>query len=85
MDAKAYKTWLDGVRERVKAARDELKLSLRAAADLTGVPFKSIHRVEASDFVPTLEVLYRLAVGYGVTVGALLCEEETAKPRGKKK
>lgn len=74
MDETEYLDWIAGIRERAKTARESLGLSLRAAEEKTGVPFMSIRRVETSDFVPTLEVLWRLAAGYGVSVNDLLSE-----------
>ncbi len=74
MDATEYLDWIAEVRARAKAARESLGLSLRAAEEKTGVPFMSIRRVEASDFVPTLEVLWRLAAGYGLSVTDLLSD-----------
>lgn len=78
----AYRAWLDGVRARLTAVREGLALSFRAAEERTGVPFASIQRAEAGRVNPTLELVYRLAVGYGVPVGELLCEA-AAKGRGK--
>jgi transcriptional regulator with XRE-family HTH domain len=82
MDTTDYQDWIAGVRVRAKAAREALGLSLRAAEEKTGVPFMSIRRVETSDFVPTLDVLWRLAVGYGVSVNELLLEPRSV-PRAR--
>lgn len=86
MDTADYRDWIAGVRARTKAAREALGLSLRAAEEKTGVPFMTIRRVETSDFVPTLDVLWRLAAGYGLSVSDLLCEsrpEPPAKPKSR--
>jgi transcriptional regulator with XRE-family HTH domain len=69
----------------MRAAREGLGLSFRQAEERTGVPFASIQRVEAGRVDPSLELLYRLAVGYGVPVCELLCGEEPPAPGPKKK
>lgn len=66
----------------MKTVRESLGLSYRAAEGRTGVPFASISRVEAGRVVPTLELVYRLAVGYGVPVSTLLCPD-SERPKGK--
>ena len=76
--ADGYAGWLAGVRGRMRATREGLGLTFRGAEERTGVPFASIQRTEAGRVAPSLELLYSLAVGYGVPVGDLLCE---GKPR----
>ncbi len=74
-----FTAWLAAVTARVKAIREQKGLSLRAAGELTGVPFNTIARVEAGRTVPSLEVLYTLAAGYGVTPACLLCGDRRRK------
>ena len=47
-------------------------MSLRAAEVKTGVPFTTIDRVEKGKTVPSLDVLYRLAEGYGVPIAEIV-------------
>lgn len=79
--AGGYDVWLDGVRSRMRAARESLGLSFRAAGERTGLPFASIQRTESGRVHPSLELLYSLAVGYGVPIGQILCEGEAAKAK----
>lgn len=62
-----FVTWLGEVRARLREKRVALGLSFRVASERTGVPFTTIGRVETGKVAPTLEVLFRLARGYGMT------------------
>jgi len=76
-----FTRWLDGVRDRMKAQRERCNLSYREAEQRTGVPFASIRRVEIGDMMPTVQLVYRLAAGYGVDVSDLLCEAKKSRNR----
>ncbi len=71
---KAFDDWLTAVRGRLRSARLKAELSHRAAGQQTGVPFTTITRVETGKTKPTAEVLFRLAVGYGLKLGELLAD-----------
>lgn len=68
-----FVAWLAGVRDRLRAARARCGLSFRAAGDRTGVPFQTITRIEAGRNVPTVDVLFKLARGYGMSLVDVLC------------
>lgn len=75
-----YAAWLDRVRGRMRAVRESLGLTYRAAEARTGVPFASIARIESGRIKePTVDILWRLAKGYGVPVGELLCDAAAPK------
>lgn len=76
--------WLRDVRSRLRAARLALELTHRAAGERTGVPFQTITRIETGKTVPTIEVIYRLAVGYEADLCFILCGTEPAKRNGRK-
>jgi transcriptional regulator with XRE-family HTH domain len=73
-----YEKWLAGLRGRLKAVRESRGLSYRTAAERTGIPYASIHRVEAGRVDPTLPLLFALATGYGVALGQILGGDEAA-------
>jgi transcriptional regulator with XRE-family HTH domain len=70
---------------RLQAARAAAGLTVRAAADRSGVHLVSIARFEKGRRVPTIPTLCKLAEAYGVTPGDLLlpegqtsrCEQQT--------
>lgn len=65
-----------GLADRLKAARANAGLSQATAGEQAGVHPVSIAKFETDKTVPTLDVLYRLAAAYGVTVCSLLPEGE---------
>jgi transcriptional regulator with XRE-family HTH domain len=76
-----YAAWLAGVLARLKATREDLGLTFRAAGERTGIPYASIQRVEAGRVRPTLELLYSLAAAYGVHISDLLCDASGKKSK----
>jgi transcriptional regulator with XRE-family HTH domain len=78
--ADVYEVWLAGVRTRMVEVREELGLSFRAAEAATGVPFASIQRAEAGRVAPSLELLWRLAAGYGVPLARFIDPPAVAEP-----
>src|SRR5688500_5975573 len=67
---------------RVRRLRTEQGLSLDALATRTGVSRSMISAVERAESSPTAVVLDKLAVGLGVTLGALFDGQATkADPR----
>lgn len=81
--ASGYAEWLDGVRERLRAAREAAGLSLRSAESATGVPYASIARLEAGRHDPTTLTLHKLAVGYGAPFEYILIGGSAAIWEGK--
>jgi transcriptional regulator with XRE-family HTH domain len=65
-----------GLSARLKAARASALLSQATAGEKAGVHPVSIAKFETDKTVPTLDVLYRLASAYGVTVCSLLPDGE---------
>lgn len=80
-------TWLGNVRERLRSARLAKELSHRAAGERSGVPFRTITRIELGAGVPSLDVLWKLCAAYGVPLCEVLCEPQPApkKPRARAK
>ena len=62
---------------RVKAERQRLGLSLRAFAERTGFSASFLSQVELDQTTPSLASLAKLAHSLGVTLSALLAEQET--------
>lgn len=62
---------------RVKAERQRLGLSLRGLAERTGFSASFLSQVELDQTTPSLASLAKLAQSLGVTLGALLAEQET--------
>lgn len=59
------------VAARLRAERARVNLTLREAAERSGVHYVSISRYEQGK-LPTLEALYSLAEAYGVEAGVML-------------
>lgn len=55
----------------VKAARERRKLTLDAAALLTGVSRSMLAQIEKGDVNPTISVLWKIANGYKVSFTSL--------------
>ena len=51
------------VAENIKQIRNEKKLTLDAAAELTGVSRSMLAQIEKGDVNPTITVLWKIAVG----------------------
>lgn len=62
----------DVVAANVRAIRSEKRLSLEAAANLTGVSKSMLGQIERGEVNPTITVLDRLATGYQVPLIRLL-------------
>ncbi len=60
------------VAENIKQIRNEKKLTLDAAAELTGVSRSMLAQIEKGDVNPTITVLWKIAVGYKVSFTSLL-------------
>lgn len=60
------------VAANVKAVREQKKLSLEAAAELTGVSRSMLAQIEKGDVNPTISVLWKVANGYKVSFTSLV-------------
>ena len=60
------------VAANAKALREQKKLTLDAAAELTGVSRSMLAQIEKGDVNPTIAVLWKIANGYKVSFTALL-------------
>ncbi len=60
---------------RLRTLRTQRKLSLRALADLCGVHFVSLARMEAGKLDPRLSSVQRVAKALGVSVSELIGEK----------
>ncbi len=56
----------------VKAVREEKKLTLEAAAELTGVSRSMLAQIERGDANPTISILWKIANGYKVSFSSLI-------------
>ncbi len=63
---------VEGLSDKLKLARESAMLSQQEAGTRSGVHHISIARFETNKRVPTLAILYKLAVAYGVNVCDLL-------------
>ena len=73
MSNNAFDAWLVRVRARLRSARESAGLSYREAGEKTGVHFANVRRAENPGPVPSLDVIYRLAAGYGVSLESIVC------------
>lgn len=60
------------VAANAKAIREQKKLTLDAAAELTGVSRSMLAQIEKGDVNPTISVLWRIANGYKVSFTSLV-------------
>lgn len=60
------------VAANVRAIREQKKLTLDAAAELTGVSRSMLAQLEKGDVNPTISVLWKIANGYKVSCSSLL-------------
>lgn len=58
--------------ENIKAARERKKLTLDAAASVTGVSRSMLAQIEKGDVNPTISVLWKIANGYKVSFTSLV-------------
>lgn len=56
----------------IKAIREQRKLTLDAAAELTGVSRSMLAQIEKGDVNPTVSVLWKIACGYKVSFTSLM-------------
>ncbi len=56
----------------IKAIREQKKLTLEAAAELTGVSRSMLAQIEKGDVNPTISVLWKIANGYKVSFTSLV-------------
>lgn len=66
------------VAANIKAMREQKKLTLDAAAELTGVSRSMLAQIEKGDVNPTISVLWKIANGYKVSFTSLV-EKKTDK------
>lgn len=59
------------VADNVKSLREQKKLTLDAAAELTGVSRSMLAQIEKGDVNPTISVLWKIACGYKVSFSSL--------------
>ncbi len=57
---------------RLRLLREKRGLSVRALADLAGIGFSTVHRIETGKKKPRLETLEKLAKALGVSVRDLI-------------
>lgn len=67
------------VAENAKRIREQKKLTLDAAAALTGVSRSMLAQIEKGDVNPTISVLWKIAGGYKVSFTSLV-ERQRGKP-----
>ena len=60
------------VAQNVKRIREAKKLTLEAAAQLTGVSRSMLAQIEKGDVNPTISILWRIAAGYKVSFSQLI-------------
>ncbi|MBQ4598737.1 MAG: helix-turn-helix transcriptional regulator [Clostridia bacterium] len=66
------------VAQNAKAIREQKKLTLDAAAELTGVSRSMLAQIEKGDVNPTISVLWKIVNGYKITFTELLEEKGSA-------
>lgn len=57
---------------RVKAARAKRGWTLRAAGENLGISHQTIYLIENKKAIPTLQVIYSMAMGFGIGVEDIL-------------
>lgn len=70
---------------KLRKLREAHGLSLRALADMVGMSYVALFRLEVGETDPRLSTLRRLAAALGVTVGDIVREGEPAKKRARRK
>jgi transcriptional regulator with XRE-family HTH domain len=65
---KSSPEWVALVSERLHASRRRTRLKLREVADVTGLDLHTISRAELGKNVPSLPVVLRLSICYGVSL-----------------
>ena len=62
--------------KNIKAAREQKKITLDAAAKLTGVSRSMLAQIEKGDVNPTISVIWKIANGYKVSFTSLVEDGE---------
>lgn len=62
--------------KNIKAAREQKKITLDAAAKLTGVSRSMLAQIEKGDVNPTISVIWKIANGYKVSFTSLVEDSE---------
>lgn len=62
--------------KNIKAAREQRKITLDAAAKLTGVSRSMLAQIEKGDVNPTISVIWKIANGYKVSFTSLVEDSE---------
>ncbi|MDD3336395.1 MAG: XRE family transcriptional regulator [Eubacteriales bacterium] len=66
------------VSQNIKRIREQRKLTLDAAAGVTGVSRSMLAQIEKGDANPTISVLWKIANGYKVSFSTLIAEAPKA-------
>lgn len=70
--------------QRLRAIRQERKLSLAELGERSQTNLNQISRYERAAVVPTIDIVFRLAEALGVSVGELLdSDQPTVKPESR--
>ncbi|MDN5688705.1 MAG: helix-turn-helix domain-containing protein [Brachybacterium sp.] len=73
---------VEQIGDRIRAARQELDLSVGALAELSGVSRRMLTQIELGQANPSVAILDRVAVGLGTTFAALMGIGAHAHPDG---
>ena len=71
------------VSANIKNIREKKKLTLDAAAEITGVSRSMLAQIEKGDVNPTISVLWKIANGYKVSFTSLVEHRHSAVLPGK--
>ena len=66
------------VAQNIKHIREEKKLTLDAAASITGVSRSMLAQIEKGDVNPTISILWKIANGYKVSFTSLVDDHNDA-------
>lgn len=64
---------------RMKNVREEMGLSIRAAANRIGIHFLSLYKIETGAMNPTIGMLVKIAEFYGVSIDWLCGKDGEAE------
>lgn len=70
---------------RLRAERARLDLTLKEAAEKSGVHYVTISKYESGKKLPTMDALLKLAKAYGVLASQMIAEAEAAQSDTAKK
>lgn len=68
---------------RLRVLREQRGLSLRRLAEVAGLHYVSLVRLEAGAFDPRLSTLRKLSEALGVTIAELIGEDKPSKKGGR--